>query len=301
MTVARTSAMTTRTLLLPIAILVLAAVARAQDLDNVLNTLTTPATEYASASFKATRIINGQSIEQMHEGQLDFRIHHRFGPVNSGPYELWGLDQSNIFLGFEYGLTDWLELGIGRSSYQKTYSGFAKFRVLTQSTGEKNNPVTLSLFGGADCFSTRWSNPDLTHYFADRLSVVAQALIARKFTEDLSLQISPTIVHRNLVPTELDHNDTYAIGFGGRYKLSTRVSVNAEYFLTILPSVEGRTNNPNSLSVGVDIETGGHVFQIMLTNSLPMIERGFIAETTESWSDGGIHLGFNISRVFTLF
>jgi hypothetical protein len=274
--------------------------AAAQDMNDVLNNLTTPATDYASATFKATRVINGQSVEQMKEGQLDFRIHHRFGPVNSGAYELWGLDQSNIFLGLEYGLTDWFGVGVGRSSYQKTYNGSAKFRLMRQSTGEKNNVASISLFTGVDCFTTDWADQTVKHYFADRLSYTMQALIARKFTEDLSLQVSPTIVHRNLVPTLLDNHDVYAVGFGGRYKISTRVSVNAEYFLAILPSVEGRTNNPNSFSVGVDIETGGHVFQIMLTNSLAMIERGFIAENSEKWNDGGIHLGFNISRVFTL-
>jgi hypothetical protein len=298
----RIMTMTTRTLLsILIVVSVLTVAAHAQNMDDVLNALTTPATEYTSATFKATRIINGQSVEQMKEGQLDFRIHHRFGPVNSGAYELWGLDQSNIFLGLEYGVTDWLMLGVGRSSYQKTYNGSAKFRLLGQSTGEKNSPVSVSLFTGVDCFTTKWADETVDHYFVSRLSYVGQVLVARKFTEDLSLQVSPTIVHRNLVPTELDHNDVYAVGFGGRYKISARMSVNAEYFLTILPSVEGRTNNPNSFSVGVDIETGGHVFQIMLTNSLPMIERGFIAETTEQWNDGGIHLGFNISRVFTLF
>ena len=273
---------------------------RAQEIDSLLSSAITPGTEYTSATFKATRIVNGHSIEQMKTGQLDVRIHHRFGPVNSGPYALWGLDQSNIFLGLEYGITDWLMAGVGRSSYEKTYNAFAKFRVIRQAAGERSSPVSVSLFTGTDVFTTKWSDPSVKHYFTSRLSYQIQALVARKFDENFSLQVSPSLVHKNLVPTELDNSDTYALGIGGRYKLTSRISLNAEYFFTIIPAVEGRTNNPNSFSLGVDIETGGHVFQIMLTNSLPMIERGFIAETTENWSSGGIHLGFNISRVFTL-
>ncbi|MBE0643215.1 MAG: hypothetical protein IH600_03980 [Bacteroidetes bacterium] len=273
---------------------------RAQEVDSLLDALTTPATEYASATFKATRIINGHSIEQMKARQLDFRIHHRFGELGDGAYNLWGLDQGTVFLGLEYGVTDWLMLGVGHSSYQKAYNGFTKFRLWRQSEGEENMPVAVSAYTGIDLQTVHWAQPTRENYFSSRLSYIFQLLIARKFSEELSLQISPSVVHRNLVATALDENDLPAIGFGGRYKLTSRISFNAEYFLVITPGREGAEKPINALSVGFDIETGGHVFQIMLTNSLPMTERGFIGETTGQWSDGGIHLGFNISRVFTL-
>lgn len=286
--------------LIPLLFLGILLPARAQDTDSLLTALTAPGTDYASATFKATRILNGHSVEQMKARQLDFRIHHRFGPVNGGSYELWGLDQSNVFFGLEYGVTDWLMLGAGRSTYEKTFNGFAQVRLWRQAAGLGAFPLSISALTGVDAYTTKWPDPARANYFSSRLSYTLQALIARKFSEDLSLQITPTMIHRNLVPEAIDLNDIFAVGFGGRYKITSRISLNAEYFLGIHPTLVGQTSNPNSFSVGCDIETGGHVFQIMLTNSLPMIERGFVGETTGSWSNGGIHLGFNISRVFTL-
>jgi hypothetical protein len=283
-----------------LAAVLIPGILRGQEVDSLLDALTTPATEYASATFKATRIINGHSIEQMKARQLDFRIHHRFGELRGGSYNLWGIDQSTIFLGLEYGVNDWLMIGVGRSSYRKAYNGFGKFRLLRQSTGEENMPLAISAYAGIDAQTVNWANPARENYFSSRLSYVFQLYIARKFNEELSLQITPGVVHRNLVATALDENDLISVGFGGRYKLSNRISFNAEYFLVIIPGREGAEKPINSLSVGFDIETGGHVFQIMLTNSQPMTERGFIGETTGQWGDGGIHLGFNISRVFTL-
>lgn len=273
----------------------------AQDDENLLNTITTPKTDYESATFKSSRIINGHSIEQMKEGQLDVRIHHRFGQVNTGSYNLWGLDQSNIFLGLEYGATDWLMLGVGRTTFDKTYNGFAKFRLWRQSHGETNMPVAISAYTGIDAFSTSWTDPTRQNYFVSRLSYIFQAYIARKFTDAFSLQITSSVVHKNLVTEATDHNDIFSIGIGGRYKITNRISFNAEYFYNIDKTLAGQTQKPNSLSFGFDIETGGHVFQIMLTNSVTMIERGFLGDSNGSWSDGGVHLGFNISRVFTLY
>jgi hypothetical protein len=297
---------TTRSFLLRAVLAIAATVActglvRAQDDAALLNDLTTPKTDEVSASFKATRIVNGHSIEQMKEGQLDVRIHHRFGQVNSGPSALWGLDQSSILLSFEYGVTDWLMLGVGRSSYQKTFNGFTKFRLWRQASGEHSMPVSISALAEADCYSTPWPDPGAQNYFSSRLAYVAQVFVARKFSDALSLQLSPTMVHKNLVPSGVDVNDVFAVGIGGRYKFTTRMSFNAEYFFEIKPTVDGQTASVNALSLGVDIETGGHVFQIVLTNALPMFERGFITESTGTWGDGGIHLGFNISRVFTLY
>lgn len=272
-----------------------------QDLDELLDTQTNPATEYTTATFKASRIINGHSIEQMKKKQLDFRISHRFGPLNDGAYGLYGLDQSKIHFSLEYGVTNWLMLGVGRGSLNKIYDSFAKFRILRQSTGEVNMPVSLSYMTSVELKTQKFDDPTRTNYFSSRLSYVHQLLIARKFSNNFSFQLSPTFIHRNLVKTELDMNDVYALGFGARYKLSKRLSLNAEYYYNYNPNNKFLdTRYYNSASVGVDIETGGHVFQIMLTNSLGMREGTFIPQTTEKWMDGGIHLGFNISRVFAL-
>ena len=271
------------------------------DLMNLLNQNTSPEINFTTATFKSTRIMNGHSVERMPPGQLDFRISHRFGLLNSGAYNLYGLDQANIHFSLEYGILNWLMVGVGRGTYEKTFDGFTKFSILRQSSGALVMPVSLSLFTSAALNSLKWADPTRTNYFSSRLSYTAQILVARKFSQSFSFQLSPTYIHRNLVGTELDPNDLYAVGAGGRIKLSKRISINAEYYY-LLNANNKYMSQPvyNPLSVGVDIETGGHVFQIMLTNSLAMIEKGFIGETTGQWKHGDIHLGFNISRVFTL-
>ena len=271
------------------------------DLMNLLNQNTVPEINYTTATFKSTRIINGHSIEKMPPGQLDFRISHRFGLLNSGAYNLWGLDQANIHFSLEYGIFNWLMIGVGRGTYEKTFDGFTKFSILRQSTGAREMPVSVSVLTSVALNSLKWADTSRTNYFSSRLSYTWQILVARKFSQEFSFQLTPTVVHRNLVGTELDPNDLFAIGAGGRLKLSKRISLNAEYYYLINANNKYMSQPVyNPLSVGVDIETGGHVFQIMLTNSLAMIEKGFIGETTGQWKKGDIHLGFNISRVFTL-
>jgi hypothetical protein len=191
-------------------------------------------------------------------------------------------------------------VGVGRGTYEKSYDGFLKFSLLRQSKGKRNMPVSLSFFTSAAYNSMKWEKEGSLNEW-DRMSYVAQLLIARKFNERFSLEINPTYVHRNMVATELDPNDIWSVGAGLRFKLTKRFSLNAEYYYVIPPINDFRsTTTYNPLAIGVDIETGGHVFTIMLTNSAPMIEKGFIGDTGGSWKDGGIHLGFNISRVFAL-
>jgi len=271
-----------------------------EDLMDMLEDKTIDEIHYASATFKSTRIMNGHSVEKMPPGQLDFRISHRFGTLNSGPYEFFGLDQSGIRLGLEYGIFKWLMVGIGRGTYEKTFDGFCKFTILKQSSGARVMPVFVSALSSVAVTSVKWSDPDRTNYFSSRLSYVQQLLIARKVNQSFSVQLAPTFVHRNLVATEFDPNDLYAIGAGGRVKLTSRISFNAEYYYMINrgPYMSQTVYDP--LSLGFDIETGGHVFQLIFTNSIAMIEKGFIGETTGNWTKGDIHFGFNISRVFTL-
>jgi hypothetical protein len=270
------------------------------DLMNLLDQNSPKETNYATATFKSTRIMNGHSIERMPAGQLDVRISHRFGTINSGAYNFFGLDQSNIHLSLEYGISKWLMIGVGRGSYEKTFDGFAKFSVLRQSSGARVMPVSVSVVTSAALKSLKFADQTRTNYFTSRMAYVAQILVARKISQGLSVQLTPSYVHRNLVATELDPNDIYAIGAGARIKLTKRISLNGEYYYVANPKTYLSQKIYNPLSVGFDIETGGHVFQLFFTNSLGMIEKAFIGETTSTWSNGGIHFGFNISRVFTL-
>lgn len=270
-----------------------------QNLDELLDAEIPAGKNYETAAFKASRVINGHSVAQMKANHLDFRISHRFGELNGGSYELFGLDQATIHLSLEYGLKDWLMVGVGRSNLLKTYDGFVKLRLLRQSSGSTSVPVFLSYLGSTEINSTKWANPDRDNQFSSRLTYVHQLLIARKFSDNLTVQLSPTLVHKNLVPLTDEENDLYAVGVSGRYKVSNRVALTAEYFYAFR-SDQPSVDYPNALSFGVDIETGGHVFQLMLTNAQAMREGGFIwGENNGDWSDGGIHFGFNVSRVFS--
>jgi|SRR5664279_1745166 len=270
------------------------------DLMNILDKNTTKETNYTTATFKSTRVLNGHSIERMQEGQLDVRISHRFGTLNSGGYNFFGLDQSNIHLGLEYGITNWLMVGVGRSEFEKTFDGFAKFSILRQSTGAKEMPVSVSVVTSIALKTQKWPDQTRTNYFTSRLAYVGQVLVARKISQGLSVQLTPAYLHRNLVATELDPNDIFAMGAGARLKLTKRISLNGEYYYIANPKKNFSTQIYNPLSLGFDIETGGHVFQLFFTNSLGMTEKQFLGATTGSWKKGDIHFGFNISRVFTL-
>lgn len=270
------------------------------DLMNILDQNDSKEINYTTATFKSTRIMNGHSVEKMPPGQLDVRISHRFGTLNSGAYNFFGLDQSNIHLSLEYGIFKWLMIGVGRGSYEKTFDGFSKFTVLRQSSGARVMPLSVSVVTSIALKSLKFTDQTRTNYFSSRLSYTGQILIARKISQGLSLQLSPTYIHRNLVATELDPNDLFAVGAGGRLKLTKRVSLNAEYYYLANPKTYLSQQVYNPLSVGFDIETGGHVFQLFFTNSVGMIEKAFIGETTGTWTKGDIRFGFNISRVFTL-
>ena len=269
-----------------------------QDLDALLEKEASPESTFATATFKSTRIVNGHSIERMRQNQLEFRISHRFDQLNSGANNLFGLDYGKIHFALEYGLTDWLEIGVGRGSQDKTFDGFGKLSLLRQSLGAKFMPVHLSYLISTEYISSD-TNPLMTTS-ASRMAFVQQILIARKFNEQLSIQLTPTFIHRNQVPLETDRNDLFAVGAGARYKLSRRIALNLEYYYVYRANAAALpAAYYNPLGIGIDIETGGHVFQIMLTNSQSMREAGFIGKTTGSWGDGGIHLRFNISRVFS--
>src|ERR1017187_6701816 len=245
-------------------------------------------------------VISGQSVETLAEGVLDFRIEHRFGAVNQGFYNFYGLDEANTRFQFDYGIKNWLQIGIGRSSTPKSYGANLKAKLLRQSTGKKNMPITLDYNIYTNIDALQYSDPTRQNDFVSRLTYVHQLIIGRKFSENFSLELAPTLVHTNLVPLSTQKNDQYALGIGFRQKISKRVSINFEYYY-LYPTVSVTNIFSNALSLGVDIETGGHVFQIHLTNTLAMNENDFVTDRLESWLTGGIHLGFNISRVFTIY
>lgn len=237
------------------------------------------------------------SIEMLKPGVLDFRILHRFGNINLGIGNFFGLDEATFRLGFDYGLSKNMTIGLGRSNYKKEVDGFLKFRLLQQATGAGAVPVAVVLAGGSTVQTGRWAGAIKDETITNRFSHYAQVLVGRKFSDALSLQLAPTLVHRNLVPAT-DPNNTYAVGVGGRIKLSHHTSFNVDYYAILNKDKSRRTYNP--LSLGFDIETGGHVFQLHLTNAIGMNERAFITETTNRWSKGDIQLGFNLSRAFQL-
>ncbi|UYZ62132.1 DUF5777 family beta-barrel protein [Hymenobacter weizhouensis] len=277
--------------------------AQAQD-DDLLNQLesqtpkpTTP--EAVNATFKSTRLINGHTVETPGQGTMVFLISHRFGTLNSGAYELFGLDNATIRLGLEYALTDDLEVGVGRSSHQKTFDGFVKYRALRQRAGSGGFPASVTLFASTALVTQRDPpGTTLDRTLTRRLTHSYQALIARKFNSNLSLQLMPTLVHRNLTEMGGGPNDVYAIGAGGRHKLTKRTSLNVEYYY-LLPNTRP-SGLRNSLAVGFDIETGGHIFQLHVTNSQGMVEKFFVSETRGNFFKGDLYFGFNVNRNFTL-
>lgn len=260
-------------------------------------------TDFVTATFKSTRLISGHSTETNAAGVLQFLIGHRFGRLNSGWRDLFGIDNATIRLGLDYGITDNLNVGIGRASFQKTFDGFVKWRFLRQGTGKGAFPITATYVGSAFMLANEWQHPERDNLFSSRMSYYHGLLLARKFGDALSVQLSPALIHRNLVPTANDQNTLYAIGGGVSVRVTGSLRLNAEYHYlppNQVASTIGGEPVRNSLSLGVDIETGGHVFQLHVTNSRGMTEQYLISETTGNWADGGVHFGFNVSRVFTV-
>lgn len=260
--------------------------------------------EDVNYTFKATRICNTSSIENLGAGVLDFRICHRFGKLNQGAENFFGLDNATTKLALDYGVTKWLMVGVEHSTLNKENDVFAKVKLLKQQ--KHGMPITLSYFGAVSAVrkSTMPIPAGTEWHFSNQLAFINQVLIARKITDAFSLQITPTLVHYNLVDSSKYDNNTFALGIGGRIKVSRRVAITGEYYLRLnnqdMNVIGSTAKTYNSATIGVDIETGGHVFQLMFSNSFTNTERVIVGQTSDSWSDGGIHFGFNISRVFTV-
>jgi len=255
---------------------------------------------YTEDTFLSTRVINGQSTEGIPQGRLDFRIEHRFDLLKSGYAEFYGLDHAFTFFGLEYGIKDWIMVGINRTSSTQAVTGFTKISLLRQCTGSKNQPVSVSAYIGTSYTGQSFNNSVNQTDFFSQMSYTSQILIARKFSDTFSAQLSPVWIHRNKINSITNKNDIFAAGISARYKLNSTLSFTGEYYPVINPSVYFKNNNSNALSFSFDVQTAGHVFQIILSNSTDMIEKTFIGETTGDWLKGDVHLGFNILRKFDL-
>lgn len=277
--------------------------------------------EKVYATFKGSKIINAQSIETVKKKTLDFTVAHRFGNIGGasggGGHTLFGLDNaSDIRIGFAYGITDEITIGIGRSKQRELIDGFVKWRFLTQ-TKDNHIPLTIAFYGLASyCpqkadqfYSGTIKNEGFKQNEIHRLSYTSQLLIARKFSSAFSLQLMPTYQHRNFVVANInpdngaeEMNDLISVGIGGRVKITKRIALIVDYYYTFSEYRKNNTANPffAPFAVGMEIETGGHVFNITYTNSAGLIENNYIPYTNDDWLKGGFKLGFNISRVFNI-
>lgn len=261
------------------------------------------------ASFKSTRLVNLHTNEQMKAKHLDFRIQHRFQPMQIdkenvyGLYNMFGVDGAVMRLGFEYGVTDKLMMGFGRSNVGKTYDLMAKYKILQQTRGKKSMPISVNYFGNIGINTLEFADKTRNNFFTSRLSFVNQLIITRKFNDYVSVAITPTMVHQNLVETKAQSHDIYAIGLGASVKISRSARFNFEYIPRLNARDEKKldgTQYYDAFAFGLDIETGGHVFQLHFTNGAGLIEQQFISQNANKLSLNTLRFGFNLSRVFSL-
>lgn len=259
-----------------------------------------------NAAFKGLKVVNFESTKLADSKSLFFMVAHRFGTVKNGIDDFFGLDNAVTQIKFIYGINDWLNVGVARSSYQKKYGVHLKYRIIPQS---KNGfPVTIVGYNLATVNTALDKDLYKNIKFEDKLTYTTQVLISRKFTEDFSFLLAPTFIHENLATRSVvnsggetfsnfdEKNNQFALGLGARYKLTTRWSINMDYGIHLNRNSNSIYNNP--LSIGVDLETGGHVFQMHFTNAQAMFEEGYIIQGQGDWSDGDFFFGFNLSRVF---
>lgn len=274
----------------------LAVQAQESDLFDVFEESTQ--SEVVYASFKGTQLINAATNETPGEGVLQFVMAHRFGSFNDDYlYNFFGLDNAQVRMQLDYGVTNRLNIGIGRSSFLKVADGFVKYQLLQQQKGTKTVPVSITLHSSTNYRNARYTD-GIDHAMSDRFSYMHQAVIARKWNRKLSTLVSPSVVHFNLVPTAQDPNTTAHITLGARYKISNRMALTGESTLLSNREFSSGERYTTPFALGVDIETGGHVFQLHISNTRAMNGPYWMARNPYSASNGGLFLGFNISRVF---
>jgi len=250
--------------------------------------------DYKSAAFKGLKIVNFESTKMISNKELYFIVSHRFGSIETGFKDFFGLDQAVTRLSLLYGITDGINIGVSRSSFRKIYESSLKMRLVREKKG--GSPFTI--VSSSNILLNTSLDKDILPglKFENRLGYTTQLLISKKFNSNFSLQLMPTFFHDNYVDIDEQHNSQYVIGFGGRHKLTKRLSFNFDYGYHLNRAENSPFVNP--LSIGLDIETGGHVFQLHFTNAQPMNTNGFLGQATGDWSNGDIFFGFNLSRVF---
>lgn len=261
-----------------------------EDLLKDIDTLKTTETSQPPA-FKALQIVTGQSTKLTAKNEWYIVVAHRFGDLSTGFKDFFGLDDASTKLGVIYGVTDGLSLSLSRETHMKTFEFAAKYNLIRQSD---NFPVGIVGYN-VMALNTALDKDNYPHLrFGDRLSYLTQALISRRFDDKFSLQLTPSYVHKNLYDQNIEDNNQFFTGLGGRYKISKRISINAEYFVNF----DNHSFYKNPLSLGMDIETGGHVFQLLFTNSQLNSDIGYLTNATGKWEKGQIFFGFNLYRVF---
>ncbi len=274
-----------------------------------------PKKEFTQGTFKTTRLINTHTIESVGKNAFDLRLSHRFGDFKGGFNNFWGLDggapmrisaEFSLDGRFTFGVARTFTFGRSNNAVGKLWEGFAKYRILRQTTDNKM-PISVTAVAGLGITQQKAvQTPSEYKYFTSRMSYFYQIVIARKFSKALSFQVSPILVHNNLVVESGAKNDIWALAFGGRWKFSRSVALTAEYTCRLGNYGSSYLGTPfssayNTAGIGVDIETGGHVFQIFIVNAQAISELQFISDTKYSWNKiGDLRLGFNMSRVFGL-
>ena len=275
----------------------------AQDADSLLNQLGSGDSVKAfSSTFKSTRVVLSHSTETQNKYDLDLRIRHHFGDIGGefgNSHTLFGLDgATDLYIGLDYGLSDKLTIGIGRSKHDELYNLFVKRRILEQN---EQVPLSATVLGQGGWITRKETEESEFSNLASRASYFFQAIIARRFSDALSLEILPGYLIRKTVEDPEDNKGMFTAGLAGRLKLSKRLSFIADYnFVNISRSDALTEKYYNPLGVGLEIETGGHIFSLNFMNSEYIIENNFLPGTKKSWTNGGVRFGFTISRNFTL-
>jgi hypothetical protein len=262
---------------------------------------------FVTESFASIRVLNNHSIEMIPRRNLEFIVAHKFGDLagSRGGVENWfGFDNlADVRIAFEYGITDKMNIGIGRSkgtgSITQVADGYFKYAILKQKTS--GMPVSLNFVTSLSLpyAKATTDSTSITSYptFAHRFIYSSQILVARKFSDRITLQANVGYNHRNYVHYT-DQNGLVFAGLSGRFRFTKTLGVLFEYnhILARTPDV----NYTNHLAFGFEILTGGHAFCLMLSNSTAVTENLFIPSTTEDWLQGQFRFGFSINRRFKL-
>jgi hypothetical protein len=251
-------------------------------------------TDYAVSTFLSENIVVGKSTVLHERGNLSIRFRHHFNPLSGGVSEAFGFNRASVYTAINYAPEDWLNLELGYGSHDGSFNGNAKFRLLRQSTGKVVMPVNFTLFGAINYRTSDTGNAEVDADRAGRINYTLQGLTSRRFSNFLSLQLSPSLVHRNLTATPLDPNNIYALGAGSSFKLLKNMRFNMEYYYLL----NGRSYDP--VSVGVSYQTSRHNFELFLTNTQFIKDNYFITDTSGSFFEGDVRVGFNIAINFTL-